>query len=388
MLCYCDLFQWNVKHVTVFSSFHHKSLFAYLNSPQNPHTFLSWKLIYVLSDCSKLWWLWAGPQLAAVALRGVRGAVPRDALCQHLPLLRHDLLLLQDRGGGGARGQGAQCVHCPGLWPLQVLVRKPVRQQVQPRPPGHPASVGCWPRAASGSWPPRHSCPRPAQPPAHLHQPPDQVYILQLQTRYHGRSAILIGVGRDVLQCLKSGKFLSSMLMGLLFTQDPEMGSTMAAWTASPMALTMAVPSTMACPLGPGRPRLSTRPRLRGHARQTGRRGHGARATERARLVSLTSPQTSTASTPDRPRSPAATGWPWGHAWVTCNITCHKQGHVSVLSPHAPESLRDNVSCTTRSDGKWKQCSVIKRSNIFKAVHFWIHLLLFEPSNHSLLLKE
>ena len=36
-------------------------------------------------------------------------------------------------------------------------------------------------------------------------------------------------VSKDVLQCLNSGKFLSSMLMGLLFTQDPEMGSTMAA---------------------------------------------------------------------------------------------------------------------------------------------------------------
>ena len=38
----------------------------------------------------------AGPELAAVALRGVRGPLPADALRQHLPLLRHDLQLLQD----------------------------------------------------------------------------------------------------------------------------------------------------------------------------------------------------------------------------------------------------------------------------------------------------
>ena len=91
---YCDLFRWNVKHLTVFCRFHHKSLFAHFNSPQNQHSFLSWKLIYVLSDCSKLRWLRAGAELVAVALRGVRGAVPDHALCQHLPLLRHDLLLL------------------------------------------------------------------------------------------------------------------------------------------------------------------------------------------------------------------------------------------------------------------------------------------------------
>ena len=56
----------------------------------------------------------AGPELAAVALRGVRGPLPADALRQHLPLLRHDLQLLQDRARGGARGEGGQRVHSAG----------------------------------------------------------------------------------------------------------------------------------------------------------------------------------------------------------------------------------------------------------------------------------
>ena len=103
----------------------------------------------------------AGSELAAVAVRGVRGALPADALRQHLPLLRHDLQLLQDRARGGAGGEGGQRVHsaggnigkisltaltdnlCAGLRPVPQLVGQPVRLPVQPGPPGHAASVRC-----------------------------------------------------------------------------------------------------------------------------------------------------------------------------------------------------------------------------------------------------
>ena len=181
-----------------------------------------------------------------------------------------------------------------------------------PGPCQLPTSAGLWalttPAHASSARPASRP-PTPASRQSQPTQTPDQV---------HSSRVLIL---ESFLSCNVLRTIMSSILMGYLFTQDPEMESIMAAWTAYPMVLlTMAALSTVACPPGPGRPRLSTRPRLRGHARQTGRRGHAVRVTERGRLVSLTWLQTSTASTLGRPRSPAATGWQWGHAWVTCRI--------------------------------------------------------------------
>ena len=45
-------------------------------------------------------------------MRGVWGALPHHAMCQRVPLLSHDLLLIEVRRG--PRGEGGECVHSPG----------------------------------------------------------------------------------------------------------------------------------------------------------------------------------------------------------------------------------------------------------------------------------
>ena len=54
-----------------------------------------------------------GTALAAVAVRGVRGALPAHALREHFPLLRHDLFPLQADHRGG--GEGRQRLHRSGI---------------------------------------------------------------------------------------------------------------------------------------------------------------------------------------------------------------------------------------------------------------------------------
>ena len=71
--------------------------------------------------------------MAPLALCRVRSLVPHHALRQHLPLLRHDLLILQvtklfpvsiilfplhpqvRHSGAGAGGEGSLSVHSPGV---------------------------------------------------------------------------------------------------------------------------------------------------------------------------------------------------------------------------------------------------------------------------------